>query len=291
LGIPDGGTDRPVALPGDLPVVEHAIRQIKAGVVVIDPLMAYLGGDVDSHRDQDIRRAMMPLAQLAESTGAAILIVRHLNKSGGRSAIYRGGGSIGIVGAARMGLLVARDPDDDDLRILAPTKSNLAGPAPALRWRLVGVGSGVARVEWLGEADVSADDLVRPQERDEEAGAVIEAVDWLRDRLVSGSAPARDLIRDAKADGIAERTLRRARDRLGVKATREGFPARTTWTISPARSATAAGQSDLGRSGDLGRTVENKAVSRRGDDCRASTANGDGAGHTGVEVGDDGELL
>ena len=78
--------------------------------MVVDPLMAFLSGDTNSHKDQDVRRALAPLASVAQRTGAAVLIVRHLNKAGGGNTPYRGGGSLGIIGAARAGLVVAEDP-------------------------------------------------------------------------------------------------------------------------------------------------------------------------------------
>src|SRR5262249_8218950 len=114
-----------VRLPtlADLEAIRHAITLVNAKLVIIDPLMAYLPGRVDSHRDQDIRSSLAPLAALAAETGVAVLVIRHLNKTEGKNALYRGGGSIGIIGAARSGLLVAQDPEDEERRILAVTKS------------------------------------------------------------------------------------------------------------------------------------------------------------------------
>ena len=71
--------------------------------------MAVLGRSIDSSRDQDVREVLTPLAQLAEREGCAILIIRHLNKGTSDNLLYRGAGSIGIIGAARMGLLVAHE--------------------------------------------------------------------------------------------------------------------------------------------------------------------------------------
>jgi RecA-family ATPase len=124
----DGNEDA-VTLPGHLSVVEQAITDVDAALLIVDPLMAYLGADTNAHRDQDVRRALAPLAAMLERTSCAGLLIRHLNKGQAGSALYRGGGSIGIIGAARFGLLVARDPDDDEARILAPTKCNI-GPHP-----------------------------------------------------------------------------------------------------------------------------------------------------------------
>jgi hypothetical protein len=132
-------------------------------VVVIDPLMAFLSGQVDSHRDQDVRRVLASLAYMASRTGAAVVFVRHTNKGTG-SALDRGSGSIGIVGAARAGLLVAPDPDDEGRRILAMSKSNLAKTPDALAYRIVeDERYGVARVVWDGSSTRTANDLVRPR--------------------------------------------------------------------------------------------------------------------------------
>ena len=100
---------------------------MEARLVVIDPLMAYLDSTVNSWSDQHVRAAFAPLTALAERTGAAILILRHLNKATGMSALHRGGGSIGIVAAARSGLLVAKHPDNpEDERIWRPPRATLA---------------------------------------------------------------------------------------------------------------------------------------------------------------------
>src|SRR5215207_5203867 len=126
------GLERPISIPEDIPIIENAIGRVGAVLVIIDPLMAFFGADIDSYKDQNVRRALAALASLGERTGAAIVIVRHLNKSGGKTPIYRGGGSIGIIGAARSGMMVGEDPDDENRRVLAPAKSNLAAPAPSL---------------------------------------------------------------------------------------------------------------------------------------------------------------
>jgi RecA-family ATPase len=93
--------------------------------VIVDPLAAFLAG-VDAHVDQSVRRALHPISKLAESSGAAVVVIRHLNKAPGGKAMYRGGGSIGITGAARAVHLVAADPDDDSRRLLPAVKINVA---------------------------------------------------------------------------------------------------------------------------------------------------------------------
>jgi hypothetical protein len=230
---PEGEPPRPPELPADLFLLEDLVKGKGAALVVIDPLMAFLSGAVDSHRDQDVRRVLASLAYMAARTGAAVVIVRHMNKGTG-SALYRGSGSIGIVGAARAGLLVAPDPDDDGRRILAMTKSNLAKMPDALAYRLVNDELyGVARVKWDGASKHTATDLVRPRVDEDEAPALAEAVRVLKEILADGPLAAGNVKRLAATAGVAERTLQRARHALGVTARRHGFGpgAHYVWTM------------------------------------------------------------
>jgi len=181
--------------------------------------MAYLAGGIDAHRDQDVRRALHALSATAERTGAALVIVRHLNKAPGGNALYRGGGSIGIIGAARAGMLIAPDPAEERRRILACTKSNLAEKPKSLAYRLVGDEQhDCARVVWDGPSDLTADALLNPprESKRDDAGQFLE------DLLADGPVPTSEIKRHAAAEDISERTLKRAKQELGVEAVREG---------------------------------------------------------------------
>jgi len=210
------------ALPRDLPGVRAAIDQVAARFVIIDPLVAFLGSAVDSWRDQDVRRALHPLAQLAEELDVAVLALRHLTKGGGPQAIYRGGGSIGIVGAARSALLVARDPEDDAARVLASVKCNLAPEPPSLTFRLQSAPGGVARIAWGGSSPHRADALVAAPADESDRSSLDEAIVFLREELGTTPVKSRELERDARRMGISERTLNRARSRLGVRPQKLG---------------------------------------------------------------------
>src|SRR5215211_3214461 len=221
--VPDGeGNERQIAIPDDLHVIEAAIERVGALLVVVDPLMAFLPGDVNSHRDQDVRRALAPLARLAERTGAAVVVVRHLNKGTGGNALYRGGGSIGIVGAARSGLLIAKHPEDDGRRVLASIKSNLAAPAPSLVFGLSGTVSGAVRVDWKGESSLDACALLSAPTDPEERSALEEAKDFIQDILDDGPVAAKDAESEGRQAGIEPRTLKRAKQKLGVVSERQG---------------------------------------------------------------------
>lgn len=93
--------ERLFELPGDVPRLEAHARKVRARLVVIDPLNAHLGDDVSTKSDHSVRRALAPLAAMAQRLKIAVVVVAHLNKAQGSDAIYRVGGSIGLVGGAR----------------------------------------------------------------------------------------------------------------------------------------------------------------------------------------------
>jgi len=233
----------PATIPTHVPELGDLIERHRAALVIIDPLTAYLEGRHDAYRDQDVRGALKPLARVAEQTGASILIIRHLSKSGGPNALYRGGGSIGIIGAARSGLLVARDPEQPSRSIVAVTKSNLAAKAPALAYRLVdGDTYPVARVRWEGPTDHTADDLLS-EGRD--GSAVDEAETFLRDLLANGSMPAEEIKKAAVSATISWPSVRRAKDRMGVVSRRSGFGGDGKWSwVMPGHDNPAPPEAD-----------------------------------------------
>jgi len=154
--------ERPFSLAQDLGILEQAIKQTGTILVVIDPLMAVLGHNIDSSRDQDIREVLTPLAQVAERAGCAILIIRHLNKGSSDNILYRGSGSIGIIAVARIGLLVAHDPDDDQKRVFATIKNNLSKIAPNLSYQIAENEQGAPYIQWLGENHHTTSTLLHP---------------------------------------------------------------------------------------------------------------------------------
>ena len=96
----------PLSIPHDLEVIEETLFRFGAKLLVIDPLMAFLGRDANG--DQSVRQALSPLREIAERSNVAVVVIRHLNKSGGRQSLYRGSGSIGIVAASRSASSSAR---------------------------------------------------------------------------------------------------------------------------------------------------------------------------------------
>ena len=106
--------------------LESLMQQLKPRLVILDPLQAYFGDDVDMHRANEVRPVMSYLAKLAEEYHAAILLIGHMNKMQGGKSLYRGLGSIDLTAAARSVLLVTRDPADPQNRVIMQIKNILA---------------------------------------------------------------------------------------------------------------------------------------------------------------------
>jgi len=232
--------ERSVTL-ADVEPLRQAVKRFNARLVIVDVLMAYLPTDRNSHRDQDIRAVFTPLARIAEETGTTILVLRHLNKSSGGNPLYRGGGSIGIVGAARVGLLVAKCPADGEDEdepggrcALAVQKNNLSAKPATLTYRITGHPNGAGRVRWIGTTDKSVHELLADADSGHDDDDRNEVDGWLREYLeCEGSANAADAIRDGRKAGFSEDQVRKARKRVGAKTARQGFGAGSSvrWSI------------------------------------------------------------
>src|SRR5215204_493474 len=227
------GNDDPFGIPEDLPKLGRAIERVGARLVVIDPIMAFLGENINSNSDKDVRSALKPLKQLAERTGAAVVIVRHLNKTPGGNVLYRGGGSIGIIGAARSGLVVGPHPTDEALRVLASQKHNLSMPPESLAYQVTSAPHNphAAVIVYKGVTEMNAKDILKPQVEEQERSAMDEAKDFLREVLAAGEKPAADVKSEAESVGVAWGTLKRAKVALGVNPVKRG--AFWYWSLLP----------------------------------------------------------
>jgi len=220
---------RPPTFPRDLAQVRAVLKRTDSRLLIVDPFLAFLARGVNSFRDQDVRRCLHQLAELAEQTRCAILLLRHLTKGGRKKALYRGGGSIGIIGAARSGLLVAADPDSPRHRILAVIKSNLTILPQALRFTLEAGPAGACRVLWCGSSLYQADELVGIADPPEEIDRLQEAQAFLQNLLADGPLPAEECLRQARRARIRETTLRRAKIRLRIRSYREADAPLCCW--------------------------------------------------------------
>ncbi len=211
-GIQDGeGKILPFVLDQHVPVLDRYLDE-NDGVrlIVIDPISGFLG-DVDSHRNAEVRGVLAPLVKLAEKHGIAVVGINHLTKSQGK-ALYRSLGSLAFIAAARAAWAVVADPDDDERRLFLPVKNNL-GKAAGLAYRIV-----EGKIEWEnGPVLIGIDDLIEDADTPRD-----EAKEWLRGILADGPVEAKAVLKQAKQDGICERTLRTAKKELKIKSSRSG---------------------------------------------------------------------
>ncbi len=261
--------------PSDIRRLDLALTQTHAKLVIIDPIMSFLDRSVMSASDASVRRALQPLAHVADKHGCVILMVRHLNKSPTARALYRGGGSIGFVAACRLAWLAAPDPRHDDRSILAQTKNNYAPRHASLAYtiesptrcgrtfstcafgRVENVpphpadappatgqpGKDQPRLTWLGPIPWTADELStrrpRPSHR--------RARDFLRRFLAAGPRTSDEIWTAATNLGLSRNTLYRAKTDLDIRSTRtpDGLKRLASWHLPEHDPATPSETPEL----------------------------------------------
>lgn len=189
--------------------LEQAIAYTNAKLVILDPLQAFLGADVDMHRANEIRPVMSRLAALAEYYGCAIVLIGHMNKNCAMKSNYRGLGSIDITAAARSVLIVARDKQNPDIRVIIQVKSSLAPEGKPMAFRLncdkgfeiIGEYECDTEAILLGIASTSNQKLID---------------DFLREELADGERRSSEILSRAAELGFSERSVQRARKKCGI---------------------------------------------------------------------------
>ena len=191
--------------------IEKAIVENNARLVIIDPIQAYLGADVDMNRANEVRPIFMRLGQVAQRTGCAILLIGHLNKAAGMQSLQRGLGSIDIAAAVRSVLFIGKLKHDPTMRILTHEKSSLAPPGASLAFSLGDEGG----FRWVGEYDITADEMLSGIEPQRETKTQ-QAKDLICALLAGGKQVlSEDIDKAALERGIPGRTVRDAKRELG----------------------------------------------------------------------------
>ena len=191
--------------------IEKAIIENNARLVIIDPIQAYLGADVDMNRANEVRPIFMRLGQVAQRTGCAILRIGHLNKAAGMQSLQRGLGSIDIAAAVRSVMFIGKLKHDPTMRILTHEKSSLAPPGVSLAFSLGDEGG----FRWVGEYDITADEMLSGIEPQRETKTQ-QAKDLICALLAGGKQVlSEDIDKAALERGIPGRTVRDAKRELG----------------------------------------------------------------------------
>ena len=193
--------------------LEKAIVATGARIIILDPLQAYLGGNVDMHRANEVRPVLSRLAVVAERTGSAVILIGHMNKAQGAKSSYRGLGSIDFRAAARSVLLIGRTKENPSLRIVAHDKSSLAPAGKSIAFEIADGGA----VLWKGFCETTVDELLY-------GNAPVQTktmqAEELLCEMLKNPTPAVEVYNKAKTRGICERTLKAAKKNVGVVAMR-----------------------------------------------------------------------
>jgi len=214
----DGKTVVPVTMQ-DLDILAQTLERYRPVLVVIDPMAAFLGTNVNANRFEQVRPVLAGVTRLAEVYGCAVLLIRHLSKGPKDRAIYKGQGSIDFTAAARSVLMVGKDPNIPGQRVMVHNLCNVAKEGPAQSFVITDEGA----LEWAGVTDITGDELVAPVMVDvEERGSRAEAKEFLLKALANGRQLATDMEEARKAHDIADRTLKRARQDLNIQVYRDG---------------------------------------------------------------------
>jgi Bifunctional DNA primase/polymerase, N-terminal/AAA domain/Primase C terminal 1 (PriCT-1) len=225
------GKERCLTL-ADLDVIEKAIVEHRSALVIVDPIIAYVAGK-DTHKANEVRSLLAPLAALAEKYRNAILAIRHLNKSATKAA-YRGQGSVDFLPACRSAFLAGEDPENPGQKVLCHIKANLGPKTPSLTYTI-----NEGRFLWGEETSITAEQVLAVPIEGDERSKLEEAKGFLEDVLSNGPLPSSEVEKEAKGAGIAQTTLRRAKTALGVKPRKESFGGGWTWSLPDRRCSSA----------------------------------------------------
>lgn len=241
-----------VSLPEDLIELSDLIRETETRLLILDPLLSRLDARLDTHKDADVRRALEPLAALADSCNVSILGLIHVSKSASTDPLTTMMASRAFAAVARAVLFVVRDPEDPTLRLLGQPKNNL-GSTDGLTtlayrivpWKVADTPEGpvmTGKLTWQGESPRSITDALEAgAQSGGDRTATSEAADWLDDYLTQegGCADSADIKRDGHKAGHSIDALKRARIKLGIATKSHGFPRRTEWARSVGAGSTS----------------------------------------------------
>jgi RecA-family ATPase len=216
------------------------IEAKKVVLVSLDPVMSLITSAIDTHKDQEVRKALEPLKRLADDTGCAILGNAHFNKGGSADPMMRITGSAAFGQVVRAVLAFAEDPEARSFVISQP-KNNLGQhEPPSLAYQIESAEitteegpASVGRLVFLGEAPRSVRDVLGGRRSQGDRSVLDDAKERLHGVLQAGPMNKAEIVTFARREGISDRTLDRAKDELSVVSERDisqrGRPA--TWRL------------------------------------------------------------
>lgn len=231
-------------LPRDLELLRETTRRMKARLVILDPLDCFVSEEIDTNKNQSIRKLMAMLARFADEEVVSVMVVRHLNKDAKTmTPMYRGGGSIGMNAASRQVFMVGPAPDDKDLHVLAHVKGNCAEAPKSLGYRLESTNLrehpdiNTVKVVWTGMVEYEGWQLLQPPDvaakkiaQGDKLNAVKQA---MQDALVAGERPSSEVEQEIRRTlgNVSSGTIFNAKKALGIKARKRDFGGGWSWSL------------------------------------------------------------
>jgi DNA polymerase I-like protein with 3'-5' exonuclease and polymerase domains len=232
--------ERMFLLNEDLDELEWMIRDTgDVRLITIDPITAYMGGKVDSHRATDVRGQLGPLADLSERMDVALSAITHPPKQSTQRAIDHFIGSQAFIAAARIGHMAIEEVEEDEHGNRNPTgrslftnpKNNVSAKMATLAYRVVekqlDFGIKAPQVIWEEIVDITADQAVAATQAKakERSGPMV----FLQDVLTSGPVPMATIEERGAARGFSKDQLHRAKRKLGIVAFKEAKTLQGRW--------------------------------------------------------------
>ncbi len=208
-----------------LQVFEEYIKETHAELLILDPILGYMA-EADMHRANEMRAITSQLRRIASENNCSIVGIRHLTKPGkglSGKAIYRGLGSIDLIAAARSGLLVGHEEDEDGTlmgRGMTHIKSNYAALGDSVGFEIESYGRR-GFFQWsISTSIVTSKGMLNITKKGSKTD---EARKWLKEFLADGKPRlSTEMYEAAEGYDISEGTLDRAKKSLRVKSIKDG---------------------------------------------------------------------
>lgn len=230
-----------LVLPADCDLLAGEIKRVEAAMVALDPLMSAVDRTVDTYSDRDMRTVLEPLHQLADESGCMIVGLAHFNKTATDDPLSKIIGSRAFTSVVRAVLAMARDHDaEDGTCVISQVKNNLGRlDLPHLsyvvRSAIVETEEGDAdtgRLHFTGESVRGVHDILSESNSRgaKDRTELAQCTAWLEQELTE-DRPSKEIAEAAYDMGFSERTLKRARGKLRVRAESRptGLQGRNEW--------------------------------------------------------------
>jgi AAA domain/RepB DNA-primase from phage plasmid len=239
--VTEGDEELVLSLPHDNKQLERDIVENDVGLVVVDPITSVISEDIDTHHTRQVRRALDPLAQIADRTNSVIYGIAHFNKGSGTDVASLLSGSHAFRDVPRATFGFARD-DEAGVRVMSQVKNSLGRDdldsftymmEPATVDTKLGPAK-TARFAFTGMTERSVTEVLKDKQKPEQDDSDLNfAVEWLTAYMAenSGRCNAKEATKAAAEQAISKTTLYRARKKVGVETDKTGMTSGWAWTL------------------------------------------------------------